>query len=132
MLTSAFGASIENSMAQADGGAGTSSGRTRIGFWQLRTKSRVTVKTKSGLVSNILVTNWSAVSIVISGRLAISAGPQLFQNVPGYLGSRISGRQPTGCASTAAATRFGARFTRLQTNGAPMQKPITTNLSMPR
>ena len=30
-------------------------GQIRIGFWQLRTKSRVTVKTKSGLVSNKLV-----------------------------------------------------------------------------
>ena len=28
-------------------GAGTSSGRTRIGVWQARTKSRVTVNTKS-------------------------------------------------------------------------------------
>src|SRR5580698_8167124 len=80
-------------MATAKGWAGTSSGRTRIGFWQPRTKSRVTVKTKSGLVSNMLVTNWSVVWIVISGRLAISAAPQLFQKVPGYLGSRISGRQ---------------------------------------
>src|SRR5579862_3762759 len=96
MLTSALGASIADSMATAYGCAGTSSGRIRTGFGQLRTKSRVTVKTKSGLVSNILVTNWSVVCIVISGRFAVSAGPQLCQNVPGYLGSRISGRQPTG------------------------------------
>src|SRR5712671_3350101 len=74
MLTSAFGASIAHSMATAYGCAGTSSGRTRIGFWQPRTKSRVTVKTKSGSVSNILVTNRSAVCIVISGRFAVSAG----------------------------------------------------------
>src|SRR2546428_12535564 len=94
MLTSAFGASIAHSMATAYGCAGTSSGRTRIGFWQLRTKSRVTVKTKSGSVSNILVTNWSVVCIVISGRLAVSAGPQLFQNVPGYLGSRLCAKLP--------------------------------------
>ena len=39
---------------------------------------------------------------------------------------------PTGCASTAAATRLGARFRRLQMKGPPMQKPITMNLSMPR
>ena len=49
----AFGASIAHSIAAANGCAGTSSGRTRIGFWQVRTKSRVTVKRKSGLVSNI-------------------------------------------------------------------------------
>src|SRR6476469_9808172 len=72
MLTSAFGASIAHSMATAYGWAGTSSGRMRTGFWQLRTKSRVTVKTKSGLVSNIFLTNLSVVSCVISGRLAIS------------------------------------------------------------
>ena len=59
-------------------------------------------------------------------------GPQLVQNEPGYLRSRISGRQPTGCAITAAATRLGARFKRLQMKGPPMQKPITMNLSMPR
>src|SRR6202521_3560896 len=94
MLTSAFGASIAHSMATAYGCAGTSSGRTRIGFWQLRTKSRVTVKTKSGLVSNILVTNWSVVCIVISGRLAVSVAPQVVQNAPGYLRSLISGRAP--------------------------------------
>src|SRR5438132_8924711 len=129
MLTSAFGASIAHSMATAYGCAGTSSGRTRIGFWQLRTKSRVTVKTKSGLVSNILVTNWSVVCNVISGRLAMSVAPQPFQNVPAYFGSRISGRQPTGCASTAAAIRLGARFKRLQMKGPPLQKPITANLS---
>src|SRR5204862_3719942 len=117
MLTSACGASIAHSMATAYGCAGTSSGRIRTGLWQLRTKSRVTVKTKSGLVSNILVTNWSVVCIVISGRLAISVEPQVFQKVPGYLGSRISGRQPTGCASTAAEIRLGARFKRLQMKG---------------
>ena len=69
---------------------------------------------------------------VISGRWAVSVAPQVFQNVPGYLGSRISGRHPTGCANTAAATRFGARFKRFQMKGPPMQKPITMNLSMPR
>src|ERR1700691_2556990 len=64
MLTSALGASIADSMATAYGCAGTSSGRMRTGVWQLRTKSRVTVKTKSALVRNILVTNLSTVSIV--------------------------------------------------------------------
>src|SRR4029434_2831839 len=53
MLTSAFGASIAVSMATAYGWAGESSGRTRIGVWQPRTNSRVTVKTKSAPDSNI-------------------------------------------------------------------------------
>src|SRR5271166_5423132 len=48
MLTSAFGASIAASMATVYGCAGMSSGRISTGVWQLRTKSRVTVKTKSG------------------------------------------------------------------------------------
>src|ERR1700732_244 len=125
MLTSAFGASMAHSMATAYGCEGTSSGRTRIGFWQLRTKSRVTVKTKSGLVSNILVTNWSADCKVISGRLALIIGPQVVQNEPGDLRSRISARPHPGCATTAATTRLGARFKRLQINGPPIQKPIT-------
>src|SRR5207237_9052147 len=94
-LTSAFGASIALSMATAYGWAGASSGRTRIGVWQPRTKSRVTVKTKSGSVSNISVTNWPTVGVVISGRLAVNAGPQAFQNTPGYFGARICGRHPT-------------------------------------
>src|SRR5579864_6480574 len=119
MLTSAFGASIALSMATAYGWAGVSSGRTRTGVWQPRTKSRVTVKTKSGSVSNILVTNLSVVGIVISGRLAVSVAPQVLQNTPGYLGSRISGRHPTGWASTAAAIRLGARFKRFQMKGPP-------------
>src|SRR6266496_258038 len=117
MLTSAFGADMAHSMATAYGWAGTSSGRIRTGFWQLRTKSRVTVKTKSGSVSNIFVTNRSVVGSVISGRFAISVAPQLVQNLPEYFGSRISGRQPTGCATTAAAMRVGARFRRLQMKG---------------
>src|SRR5207247_2771604 len=123
MLTSAFGANMAHSIATAYGCAGTSSGRIRTGFWQPRTKSRVAVNTKSALVSNILVTNWSVVCNEISGRFAVNVAPQLFQNVPGYFGSRISGRQPTGCASTAAAIRFGARFKRLQMKGPPIQKP---------
>src|SRR5882762_10175884 len=61
MLTSAFGASIAASMATAYGCAGISSGRIRTGVWQLRTKSRVTVKTKSGLLRYILVRNLSTV-----------------------------------------------------------------------
>src|SRR6267378_7172115 len=97
-LTSAFGASIALSIATAYGWAGESSGRTRIGVWQPRTKSRVTVKTKSGSVSNILVTNLSTVGIVISGRWAVSAGPQVFQKTAGYFGSRISGRPGGGVA----------------------------------
>src|SRR6516225_9252176 len=78
ILTSALGASIAASMATAYGCAGISSGRINTGVWQLRTKSRVTVKTKSGLVRYILVRNLSTVSIVISGRLAVNAGPQVF------------------------------------------------------
>jgi len=35
-------------------------------------------------------------------------------------------------ASTAATIRSGARFSRFQTKGPPMQKPITTNLSIPK
>jgi hypothetical protein len=45
---------------------------------RLRAFSIVTVKTKSGSVSKILVTNVSSVGIVISGRRAVSAGPQIF------------------------------------------------------
>ena len=37
----------------------------------------------------------------------------------------ISGRNPTGCANTTATTRSGARFSRFQMKGPPMQKPIT-------
>src|SRR6185436_1806565 len=55
MLTSAFGASIAASMATAYGCAGISSGRMSTGVWHARTKSRVTVNTKSGLVRYILV-----------------------------------------------------------------------------
>jgi len=50
----------------------------RIPFLRRALARRVTVKRKSGLVSNILVTNWSVVCIVISGRFAIRAGLQLF------------------------------------------------------
>ena len=65
-------------MATAYGCDGTSSGKMSTGVWQLRTKSRVTVKTKSGLVRYILVRNWSTVAMVTSGRRATSAGPQPF------------------------------------------------------
>ena len=57
MLTSDLGASIAASMATAYGCDGISSGRMSTGVWQLRTKSRVTVKTKSGSVRYILVRN---------------------------------------------------------------------------
>src|ERR1700704_6690543 len=57
MLTSAFGASMAASMATAYGCAGMSSGRISTGVWHLLTKSRVTVKTKSGFVRYILVRN---------------------------------------------------------------------------
>ena len=76
MLTSAFGASIAASMATVYGCAGMSSGRISTGVWQERTKSRVTVKTKSGLLRYIFVRNFSTIGIVTSGRFATSAGPQ--------------------------------------------------------
>src|SRR5258705_315488 len=78
MLTSAFGASIAASMATLYGCAGISSGRISTGVWQLRTKSRVTEKTKSGLVWYIFVRNLSTISIVRSGRLLTNSGPQPF------------------------------------------------------
>src|SRR6185295_13006432 len=68
MLTSAFGASMAHSIATLYGCAGTSSGRINTGVWQVRTKSRVTVKTKSGLVLYILVRYFSTMSMVMSGR----------------------------------------------------------------
>ena len=55
-----------------------SSGRISTGVWQLFTKSRVTVNTKSGLVRYILVRNFSACSIVRSGRRLTSSGAQPF------------------------------------------------------
>src|SRR5207247_863360 len=76
MLTSAFGASIAASMATAYGCGGISSGRISTGVWHWRTKSRVTVKTKSALVRYIFVRNLSTISIVISGRRLTNCGPQ--------------------------------------------------------
>src|SRR5262245_13574879 len=98
MLTSAFGASIAASMATAYGCGGVSSGRISTGVWQLRTKSRVTVQTKSALVRYILVRNLSTISIVMSDRRLTNSGPQpamLFSYE--WLGS--SGRNPLGCAN---------------------------------
>ena len=65
-------------MATAYGCGGISSGRISTGVRQLRTKSRVTVQTKSGLVRYILVRNLSTISIVMSGRRLTSSGPQSF------------------------------------------------------
>src|SRR4051812_6237705 len=76
MLTSAFGASIADSIATLYGCAGMSSGRISTGVWQLRTKSRVTVITKSGLLRYILVRNLSTVAIVTSGWRLTKSGPQ--------------------------------------------------------
>src|SRR6476619_3179160 len=76
MLTSAVGASIAASMATEYGCAGISSGRISTGVWHVRTKSRVTVKTKSALVRYIFVRNLSTTSIVISGRRLTRSGPQ--------------------------------------------------------
>src|SRR5262249_46277708 len=125
-LTSALGASIAHSMATAYGCAGMSSGRTRTGVWQLRTKSRVTVYTKSGLLRYILVRNFSPTSLLIAGRRLTSSPP----HPPMFLwkGSvATSGRNPTGCAGTAATTGLGARLKRFKMKGPPMQKPSTMN-----
>src|SRR6266542_975115 len=83
-----------------------SSGRISTGVRQLRTKSRVTVQTKSGLVRYILVRNLSTISIVMSGRrLTHSAHQPIILFSYEWLGS--SGRNPLGCASTAATIRSG-------------------------
>ncbi len=75
MLTSAFGASIAASMATAYGCAGISSRRMSTGVRHVRTKSGVTVKTKSALVRYILVRNLSTISIVITGTLSVLPTP---------------------------------------------------------
>src|SRR5438128_10881232 len=77
-LTCAFGARCTVSIATAYGCAGTSSGRTRIGVWQLRTKSRVTVYTKSARARYMLGRKASTIAIVMSGRRAHRYGPQPF------------------------------------------------------
>src|SRR2546421_8657362 len=77
-LTCAFGARCTVSIATAYGCAGTSSGRTRIGVWQLRTNSRVTVYTKSARARYMLVRNVSTIAIVVSGRREHSSGAQAF------------------------------------------------------
>ncbi|TXL72685.1 hypothetical protein FHP25_24340 [Vineibacter terrae] len=97
-----------------------SSGSTSTGTWQLRTKSRVTVNTKSALARYILSRKALTMSIVMSGRRAHSAGPQLAMLLS-WNWSGSSGRKPLGCTSTAAATRSGARLMRFQMNGPPMQ-----------
>jgi predicted DsbA family dithiol-disulfide isomerase len=70
---------------------------------------------------------------------ATAAAQQGIQGVPFFVfdqrfanSSGISGRNPLGCASTAAETRSGARFNRFQMNGPPIQKPSTMNSLMPR
>ena len=47
-----------------------------MGVWQERTKSRVTVKTKSALERYIVFRNLSTIAIVMSDRRATSPGPQ--------------------------------------------------------
>ena len=75
---------------------------------------------EAGLVRYILVRNLSTISIVMSGRRLTNSGPQLFMLFSyEWLGS--SGRNPLGCASTAATIRLGARFRRFQIKGPPMQ-----------
>src|SRR5262249_61011212 len=74
-LAGAFGARCPVAIATAYGCDGTSSGRTRIGVWQARTNSRVTVYTKSARARYILVRKVSTIAIVMSGRRADSPGP---------------------------------------------------------
>ena len=133
MLTSAFGASIAHSMATANGCARdiVRQNQDRV----LATPHEIARHGEDEVRIGLEHFGYEIVrpaDIVISGRLAVICAGQPLQNAPGYFGSRISGRQPTGCASTAAATRLGARFKRPQMKGPPMQKPITMNLSMPR
>jgi hypothetical protein len=75
------------------------------------------VKTKSGLVPKILVTNLSFVAIVISDRWVVSAAPQVVQNVPGYLGSRISGRHPHGLRRDGRSLRSRTAIAQLRLPG---------------
>src|SRR3989454_9719843 len=76
MLISALGASIADSMATFNECASVSSGRISTGVWQLRTKSRVAVKTKSLLLRYALVRNLSTISMVRSGRRLTNSAPQ--------------------------------------------------------
>src|SRR5271169_615578 len=91
-LTCALGARCTVSIATTYGCPGTSSGNTKIGVWQLRTKSRVTVYTKSARAPPyILVRKVSTIAIVMSGRQAHNSGPQPFMLLL-YEGPGISGR----------------------------------------
>ena len=49
-----------------------------MGVWHERTKSRVTVYTKSARLVYMLVRKASTIAIVMSGRRSQSAGPQPF------------------------------------------------------
>src|SRR5262249_61788093 len=78
-LTCAFGARCTVSIATAYGCPGTSSGNTKIGVWQLRTKSRVTVYTKSARAPvYMLVRKVSTIAIVMSGRRGDKSRPPPF------------------------------------------------------
>src|SRR3981081_3349573 len=90
-------------MATAYGCAGTSSGSTRIGVWQARTKSRVTVKTKSGLERYILSRNAAPIALVTSrgGRRRPPAprppaGNFFFVKQVGHLGTETTGLRQHG------------------------------------
>jgi hypothetical protein len=63
--------------------SGMSSGRTRIGVWQLRTKSRVTVYTKSRTRSIFSIAP-SCEPIRISASTGLAAGT-LFNPLAGYI-----------------------------------------------
>ena len=92
---------------------------TSTGAWQPWTTSRDTLNTKSAFVTYIRVRNLSIMSIVRSGRCLTSAGPQVCMLLS-YIGFD-SLRKPTGCDTTAATMRSGARSISFQMNGPPMQ-----------
>ena len=132
MLTSAFGASIAASIATAKGCGGISSGMTRTGVWQLRTKSRGHGEHEIGVG-------------------AVQPEQKLVDHLHGDLGPALDQiRTPAGHAAGVEEGRHlgtetdrlrrhrgddttqGARLSRFQMNGPPMQKPSTMNLSTPR
>src|SRR5215469_11543686 len=107
MLTSALGASIAASIATAYGCAGISSGRIRTGVWQWRTKSRVTVRTKSVFVRYILV------------RYAPSTAHLYVAWSNGGASYNGSGVAPAGDKHGVTAFRINRQSGALQIHGAP-------------
>jgi hypothetical protein len=122
MLTSDFGVSIAASMAWHTGGR-VSSGRSGYGRLAIA-RNRVTVKRSLGWWY-ILVRNLSTTSMLISGRPAVSAGPQPY--IAAVERSRISDA-PLASQHSCDDTIW-CRFNRFQMKGPPIQKPSTKNLS---